>query len=140
MPGSLTTNPSNSVAKTSSTTAVDNIGAAAPILQGLMEGQGWRDQRGEILERDQQSALAIARLRQAAMDYDAAPTDINHDMLIAVVKEELNIARTEYNYAKSQQQYYAKEAAREAKAQAGRQQSWGEWIMGGVKSFFGSSI
>jgi|GEM_PF-1539889 len=137
MPGSLIRHPERILVNSSAVTG--GISASAPVLHGLMEGLGWHDVREEILARDQEAALEVGRLRQILTDYETNPSAPNRAILIFVLEKELAAARTELEYAQAQQRQYALEAAQEAEMNVSHSQSWREWAISGLKSFFGST-
>lgn len=126
MPGSWITQASSSSSIGSSSNALKNSGAVIPILQDLMKGQGWHDQRSEVLARDQEEALITSRSKQAAASYIGASTAANRAKLIAALSDELADLEKQRDYAQTQQHQYEVQAKKEAKEQANRPQGWRE--------------
>jgi hypothetical protein len=128
MPGSWITQASSSSSIGSSSNALKNSGAVIPILQDLMKGQGWHDQRSEVLARDQEEALITSHSKQAAASYIGASTAANRAKLIAALSDELADLEKQRDYAQTQQHQYEVQAKKEAKEQANRPQGWREWF------------
>ncbi len=114
------------------------------LLQGLMDGFGWRDQRLEIYQAEANQQLDKQKLRMAIDRYVEETSLANRDRLIQALNEVQVSVQTEYDYALKQWDYYQEQVEIEAAQKrvvltASYLSQWSQWALDGVKSFFGST-
>ena len=114
------------------------------LLQGLMDGLGWRDQRLEIYQAESDQQLVEQKLQLVIDHYTKEPYSDNRDQLIQVLNETRVLVQKEYDYAIKQRDYYHAHARIEATQKssistASYVSQWSQWALDGVKSFFGST-
>jgi hypothetical protein len=114
------------------------MGMTVTILQGLLEGLGWHDQRAEIQARDQKSQAISQDMCQAIARYLADPTEEAHVKLTDLLSSEIDSVTAKRDYLRQQQQDYQDQVDREktteqSSVNTSYSAGWGEWLMGGFK-------
>ena len=116
------------------------------LLQGLLDGFGWRDKRLEIYEAEADQQFAEQKLQMAIDHFVEEPDSANNrDRLIQALNEAQISVQEEYNYAIKQRNYYQEQtqiesAQKSATSATSYLSQWSRWAFDGVKSFFGSTM
>ena len=131
-------NTTQITANLSNTLSTAKMGVV-PVLHGLVESLDFADVHSEVLAYDGQKVSLAQQLKIAISNYQASPADpFRKKELLRGLKHYKSVLQKEHQYARKQRRIYESQAIQKNPAYYSLQ-GLGQWILNGVKDFFGSS-